>query len=396
MGSIKIEHGITECSHVSMLDDYFVNDGELATSVMGDLAITLDGSREDFPDIPLSTVASGLMEAALVVASLAAEGDEETITIPDHEPVLRMERQGGTILVSVTMGGQALTSAMCDMADLFREIGTLHKSVTERLLAENPHLMQSQFFRYHHTGGNYFANKYLIKAQKPVPGNVGGRLSSRPASKPVKQKLRDILPRKLGDDFFVFNPRDSTRRLLLSDVTEDLQAGIVIERSKRRGVFGEAVDIGIRIPSVERIQDEYDVYGMRQMRFKNPEPIGWLTFWRPTYSSLDLEEQGLEVDAIMSDFVNLCLSINEDPEAFRDEVLACLRMARLSAWATMPGSTFLINKALIARTLHDPETDACADIRDLIKIEPYLKEDNKNIVRFCEWLRSVRPELGGI
>lgn len=211
----------------------------------------------------------------------------------------------------------------------------------------------------------------------------------------MKQKIRDILPRELGDDFVVLNTHDSNRKLIVSDVVEGLQAGIIVERFKHRGVFGEAVDIGVRIPAVEEVQDEYDVHGMRQMRFKNPKPIGWLTYWRPTYSSLDLEEQGLEVDAIMHDFVDLCLSINEDPEAFRDDALECLYAARRPAWATMPGSSFLIIKALIARSLRDPGADACAEVSELIKTEPNIREDNRNIARFCEWLRSVRPELIG-
>ena len=172
---------------------------------------------------------------------------------------------------------------------------------------------------------------------------------------------------------------------------EDLQAGIVVEKSKRQGDFGEAVDIGVRFPSVEGVYDKYEVHGMLRLEFKNPEPFGWLTFWRPTYSSLDLEELGLEIDAIMREFVDLCLSINDDPEGFREDVLECLRAARRPEWATMPASTFLIYRALIARTLRDPVTDACADISELIKNEPNIKEDTRDIAWFCEWLRSAHP-----
>lgn len=199
----------------------------------------------------------------------------------------------------------------------------------------------------------------------------------------------------LGNDFFVFGSRGSGRRLVLQDVIANLQLGILIQMSKRRGMFGEPVDIGVRIPSVEAIYGEYEIYTMRKDRFRNPKPIGWLTFWRPTYSSLDLEEKGLGVDEIIRDFGDFRQLVDENPEAFRADILQCLREARRPSWATMPGSAFLINKALIARTLHDPEKDACDDIGDLIKTEPLLRPDDQRIAWFCEWLRSVRPTLFG-
>lgn len=208
----------------------------------------------------------------------------------------------------------------------------------------------------------------------------------------MKQNLRDLLPQQLGHEFFVRTPRDSTRRLILSDVGENLQAGIVVQRSKRRGVFGEVVDIGVRIPSVEDLYDQYELHAMLQMGFKKPKPVGWLTFWRPTYSSLDLEEQGLGFDAIMRDFNNLFVTIREAPQAFRNDALACLCSARLPAWATMPGSSFLIIKALIARILRDPGTDARGHIAELTRNQPTTRNGDANIERFCDWLRSAKPE----
>jgi len=157
MGSIKIEHSITSCHEVSMLDDYFVNTDELDTSVIGDLTVFLDGTSEHFSDIALSIVSPSIAEAVFVIAALAGEGERETVIIPDYSPVLCLERKGNAILVSVINGGHVSSSGLCEMANLFREVGTLHKAVTERLLAKNPHLIRSQFFRYIHVGINYFA-----------------------------------------------------------------------------------------------------------------------------------------------------------------------------------------------------------------------------------------------
>ena len=188
--------------------------------------------------------------------------------------------------------------------------------------------------------------------------------------------------------------KDYKRTLFLRDVVEDFQIGLVVQKGQKSLVWVDLVDIGIRVPSVECFFERYEIHRMRQMGFLNPEPAIWLTFWRSTFSSLDLEEPKLQADAILREFVKFCDPIVADADRFRSEMLDLLNEARRPAWATASAATQLINKALVARTLRDPETDACAHVDELIKNEPNIQGYEDEIESFCQWLRSARSESG--
>lgn len=209
-----------------------------------------------------------------------------------------------------------------------------------------------------------------------------------------KKKLGQLLKSQLDKDFVVWRLPHSARTLILKDITNDLQVGFKIDKGKLRGAWVEVVDIGVRIPSVEEFYDRYEIHAMREMGFRNPEPSGWLTFWRPTYSSLELEERGLKVDAIQQDFAQFYEPIAVDPEGFRSETLDLLSRALRPGWATQPGSTFLITKALVAKTLRNPDSDACANVDVLIKNEPVIEGYMAGIENFCVWLRTVNDKDG--
>lgn len=204
------------------------------------------------------------------------------------------------------------------------------------------------------------------------------------------QELIDQLARQLSNGFKVWKSPHGGRTLLLRDVADDLQAGFNIDKGKTRGAWIEVVDIGVRIPTVEDSYDRYEIYTLREMGARNPKPAGWLTFWRPTHSFRELEERGLKVDAIQGDFAELYERIAGDPVEFRARTLDLLCEARRPDWATEPGSAFLIIKALVARTLRNPEIDACDHVADLLKNEPVIEGYMINIERFCAWLRSDR------
>jgi hypothetical protein len=207
---------------------------------------------------------------------------------------------------------------------------------------------------------------------------------------PKEKRLWKLLADQLGKDFVVLNLPHAARTLILKNVTDDLQAGFKIDKGRSRGAWMEGADMGVRIPSVEEFYDRYEIYAMSQLAFPNPEPSGWLTFWRPTYSSQQLEQRGLQVDAIQRDFAELYEAIARDPVAFRAQTLESLCEARRSDWATAPASTFLVIKALVARMLRDPEIDACDYVPDLLRNEPVIKGYQVNIDRFCTWLRAER------
>lgn len=204
-----------------------------------------------------------------------------------------------------------------------------------------------------------------------------------------KKKLWELLRSDLDPEFTVWKLPHASRTLLLKDVANDLQVGFKIDKGKLRGEWVESVDIGVRIPSVEELYDQFETYSLRKMGFREAEPSGWLTFWRPTYSSVELEEQALSIGAIRHDFAMLYDSIHNDPQSFRSQLIDLLTQARRPEWATYPGGTFLITKALVARTLEFPDVDACEFVNELTANEPILDRDEIIIERVCEWLRAV-------
>jgi len=207
-------------------------------------------------------------------------------------------------------------------------------------------------------------------------------------------ELRQLLRLKLNENFTLTKNHLGQRALILASVAEDMQVGFVIQKTKRRNISNKLVDIGARVPSVEAIYDEYEIERMREMGFRDRTPVCWLTFWRPSYSSLQLEESGLTVDAILQDFVRLYDSIMDDVASARAAMLELLSNARRPSWATAPGSTMLIIKGLIVRALHDPEVDACAHVEKLIANEPHIEGYEAEIDRFCDWLRlTYYPQI---
>lgn len=182
--------------------------------------------------------------------------------------------------------------------------------------------------------------------------------------------------------------------MILIDVTDDLQVGFKIDKGKHRGAWIESADIGVRIPSVENFYDRFEIHVMRNRGFREAQPSGWLTFWRPTYSSLELEERGLGVNAILRDFTPFYELIAGDPECFRSEIFHPLSQARRPEWATAPAATMLITKALLARTLQNPDANACGCVDELIENEPITKRSEVIIEQFCQWLRSTYPTSG--
>ncbi|UCH75757.1 MAG: hypothetical protein JSU82_07990 [Rhodospirillales bacterium] len=160
----------------------------------------------------------------------------------------------------------------------------------------------------------------------------------------VNKSLAQLLTDQLGKDFIIWELPHAARALILKNVADDLQVGLMVDKGRLRGAWIETADLGVRIPSVEAFYDRYEIHAWHQMAVADPEPTGWLTFWRPTYSSRELEERGLKVEAIQEDFAELYHAIAKDPVAFRAQTLELLCNARRPDWATEPGSTFLIIK----------------------------------------------------
>lgn len=207
---------------------------------------------------------------------------------------------------------------------------------------------------------------------------------------PEKKSLRSRLRAKLGRDFVSWQPIAGMRTLFLKDIAEDLQVGLVIQEARKKTVRAELVDIGARIPSVEDIYDQYEIHAMLDMGFRNPEPTTWLTLWRPSYPSVELEEHGLANDAVVEELMLFADRVAQDPSTFRANTLDFLKDARRPDWATWPGSTFLIIRALIARTLLDPDSDACAQVDELLKNEPVVEGYKVNLENFCSWLHQFK------
>jgi len=209
----------------------------------------------------------------------------------------------------------------------------------------------------------------------------------------AKKRLKDVIVANLNADYAVYDRPHSARTLILRNLADDFQVGLKIDRGKSRGEWIEKIDLGMRIPSVEDFYDRYEIFSMQQMGFRKAEPSGWLTFWRPSYLSKDLEEDGLDVQLVKDDLSEFCKSAAKDAPSFRADTLKFLRAAQRPDWATEPGSTFLIIKALIARTLFDPDSDACEHAEELMRNEPVIEAYRPNIDRFCDWLRSAGRDV---
>lgn len=190
----------------------------------------------------------------------------------------------------------------------------------------------------------------------------------------------------LDHNFSTTRYRKSERIHILSSVNSDLAVGFAVQKISKRGITREYVDIGIRISSVERVYDAYEIDCMRRMGFTNPEPVGWLTFWRPAYDPVKGKDQFPEFERIVRSYSELYAAINADPVRSLRELSKLLSDACRPEWATLPGSSLLVIKALAFRSIRHP--DACADASRLIDNVSDMTPDSKaNVEAFCHWLR---------
>lgn len=159
MKPFDVEYKITDYGVVEITDEQLFDYSDLVTCLTGDLSIQLGDSVETFEDTALIAFSEGLIQSAWHYLTFAHSGDQKIVTILDHSPVFCMRLEDEAICASIEDGGLILASSSCQVAPFLREIGRLHKSITEQLLSKNPALMNSQTFRYFYPGANYFAFK---------------------------------------------------------------------------------------------------------------------------------------------------------------------------------------------------------------------------------------------
>jgi len=214
----------------------------------------------------------------------------------------------------------------------------------------------------------------------------------------VERELETALIAKLDKGFVVKRYGESERTLILRDVAGDLQVGLVVQQARKHGALIELVDLGMRIPSVEQLCGRYESGRLRKMGFRNPETTPWLTLWRPTRSSRELEQRRAHTNltpeereshahSIHRELAEFVESIEADIGEFRSETLGFLSEARLPPWATMPGSSFLVTKALALRKLHGPYESV--DVARLNKNASVERPYDANVEDFRRWLESA-------
>jgi len=197
-----------------------------------------------------------------------------------------------------------------------------------------------------------------------------------------RPELQVDLERQLAPDVYTKVCPIAQRMLLLQDLSHDLQFGLVVHKIEKHGKTFHMVDLGVRIPSVESVYDEYEEHAMRVMGFPDPTPIGWLTFWTALKSPTGYKGSCDDPALIVSEFHRLRDEVRRDLKTSEDHYQQLLGQCSLPAWATMPGSSFLVIRTLVCcpQKRSDVETvmRSCSDTAGY----------ETNVYEFLEWFEQ--------
>jgi len=199
-----------------------------------------------------------------------------------------------------------------------------------------------------------------------------------------RSKLQVDLERRLSPDMHTKACPRAARVLLLKDLGDDLQIGLVIQRAGKRGKAFHVVDLGVRIPSVESVIEEYEEQRMKEMGFPDPRSVGWLTFWTTLESPTGHEGSCDDPAYIESEFHRLQDQVGRDLTTSKDHYHEILSQCDLPAWATMPGSAFLVIRTLACcpakRSNVETLMQSCSD----------MAGNESNVYRFMDWFAQRR------
>jgi len=195
----------------------------------------------------------------------------------------------------------------------------------------------------------------------------------------ARLKLEAELERRLAPDVYKNSSVVAGRLLWLQDLSDDLQFGLLTNRTEKHGKTFHMVDIGVRIPSVESVYDAYEEDQMKDMGFPDPSPLGWLTFWTDIASPTGYKGSCDDPALILTEFHRLRDEVREDLDAASDHYRQHLSRCSLPAWATMPGSSFLVIRTLACCP------DKRTNLEALLQSRSDLGFYERDVYKFMEW-----------
>lgn len=176
----------------------------------------------------------------------------------------------------------------------------------------------------------------------------------------------------------------AVRSLLTRKLADDFEVGVVIQLAKGAGRKDEVVEVGVRIPSVERIVENYESYRMSEMGFARIEPVGWLTFWKPLTSLAEVVDKRLPVSSVCESFVEFELAFKSGIVEIQDKIYRCLLNAERPDWATLPASWALVQRVIVYNRLKFPEDEGL--VREIAGRAGDMASYEKELNMFEKWI----------
>lgn len=200
------------------------------------------------------------------------------------------------------------------------------------------------------------------------------------AAKMKRTNFVTELKRRFPPDMRTIRRAQSKRTLLLNELNSDLQMGVVVQEIPERSFGERVIDIGVRIPSVENLIDEYEVDCMIEMGFRDPEPIGWLTFYRTLDIPSDLDGSSNIASYIASEFNLLHDTVSVNLDSSSDYFRSLLCRGQRPEWATMFSSSLLLIRILACCPAER------SNLTNLLRKENMAGEPPQNVKKFVDWL----------
>ena len=199
-----------------------------------------------------------------------------------------------------------------------------------------------------------------------------------------RSKLQTELERRLTRDVCTKAYAQSARVLLLRDLSPDLQMGIALQRVRKRDKASQVVDLGVRVPSVESVIEEYEEHRMKAMGFPNAEPVGWLTFWTHVESPAKRSVPSSDAGKIACEFDRLQEEVLSKLKSSREYFHLQLCRSHRPDWAAMPRSAPLLIRTLVCCPSKRSSVDA------LVHCSSDMEGYESNVYEFMEWLSQRR------
>jgi hypothetical protein len=155
MGRLKLECRVETCDKIP---DFGVNFdmSVLDACITGELTVWLDEERFNTPKAELIGFSCNLLTAAWDLISFGSDGEEKLVWIAEDHPNLRIRLDNENFVLSIGGSPDFEVSTTCRILETLHVIGKFHKNMTERLLLENPLLIEFPVFRYVYPGAGYF------------------------------------------------------------------------------------------------------------------------------------------------------------------------------------------------------------------------------------------------